>query len=108
MTEDEFIQAYEKADAISTHTAPAAKSAAVHAIHLLPDDYKVYEGVDHVTDAAGYLAAIAAGDLAKKATHDEAESVWQTPAFLAGKGKEERTVCAVIRDIFGNPFRPSL
>jgi hypothetical protein len=103
-TDDQFEDAYDKADAISTRNVPAARTAAINSIHLVPDDYKVLEGVDFVTDAAGYLAAIESGDLATDVPYDVAKSVWKTPAFLAGKVKEERAICAVIRDIFGNPF----
>jgi hypothetical protein len=106
-TDDEFYEAYEKADAISTDRAPAAKAAAVYSIHLLPDDYKVLEGVYNFTDAAGYLATVAAGELSKRATYSEAAVVRESPAFLAGKAQEERAVCALIRDIMSNPFRPS-
>ena len=81
-TFDQFFGAYEKADAIPTDKYPAARTAAIWAIHLLPDDYKVLEGVDHVTDAAGYLAVIDSGELAKAATIVEARSAWQLPSFL--------------------------
>src|SRR5687767_5531670 len=59
-TSDQLFDAYE-AGAVNTSKLPAAKAAAADCTHLVPDDYKVLEGVDFVTDAAGYLGAVAAG-----------------------------------------------
>jgi hypothetical protein len=105
-TSDQLGDAHEQVQRISLHKLSATRAAAVCTLWLLPDDYKVIRGVDHVSDVAGYLAAIEAGVLEQKAKIDVAQSVWKAPAFLAGKTKEERAICALVRDIFGNPFRP--
>ncbi len=105
VSSDEFFEAYD-AGGINTRALPAAKAAAAECIHLLPDDYKVIEGVDYVTDAAGYLGAVTAGVLKKDARLDAARAVWQEHSFRDAKHAHERAMCAVIRDIFGNPFRP--
>jgi hypothetical protein len=76
------------------------------AVHLLSDDYKVMESIELVYDAAGYLAAVEAGELDAEANREVAKSVWESPAFVAGKAKEEKAICGLIRDIFGNPFHP--
>jgi hypothetical protein len=106
-TSDQFEVAHAAADSLHTDNAPAARDAARWSIHLLLDDYKVIEGVDHVSDAAGYLAAVEAGVLKKNATIGKGQAVWKSAAFLAGKAKEERAICGIIRDIFGNPFQPA-
>jgi hypothetical protein len=104
-TSDQLFDAYEAAG-VDTSELPAAKAAAAECIHMLPDDYKVLEGVDYVTDAAGYRAAVAAGVLEKDAGLDEARAVWDEPAFRDAKRAHERALCGLIRDIFGNPYRP--
>ena len=48
------------------------------------------------------LAAIGAGVLAANATMATAQSVWDSPAFLAGRVQEDRVICDLIREIFGN------
>ncbi|MGH7171271.1 MAG: hypothetical protein ACRELG_13415 [Gemmataceae bacterium] len=104
-TLDELEDAHEAIP--DTTDYEAAVRAAVDAVFWLsPDDYKVIRGVDIATDAAGYLHAIAAGVLPARATQREGKAIWKHPAFLAGKEAEERVVCDLIRDIFGNPFRP--
>jgi hypothetical protein len=86
---------------------PAASWAAVNAVYWLnTDDYKVIRAVDHVSDAAGYLRAVAAGVLPAEATGDAGRAVWKHPAFLAGKAEEEQALCDIIREIIGNPSRP--
>jgi hypothetical protein len=102
---DQFSDAHDDALCGPTSHLPAATGAAIDAIHFLPDDYKVIEGIELVFDAAGYLAAVEAGELAADAPLSVAESVWKSPAFLAGKAKEERAICGLIRDVIGNPFR---
>ena len=87
---------------------PAANCATLEAVFgLSPDDYKVIRAVDHVSDAAGYLRAVAAGILPANATHKEGKSVWKHAAFLAGKAAEEQVLCDLIRDVMGNPFHPA-
>lgn len=105
-TPDEFYEACEVAQCLSTSTVPAATAAAMDAVHLLSDDYKVLESIECVYDAAGYLAAVEARELDANANLEVAKTVWQSPAFLAGKAKEEKAICALIREIFGNPFHP--
>jgi hypothetical protein len=102
----EFYEACEVAQRLPTSEVPAATAAAMGAVYLFCDDYKVLESIALVYDAAGYLAAIEAGELDAEAKLEVAESVWESSAFLAGRAKEERAVCALIRDIFGNPFHP--
>jgi hypothetical protein len=87
---------------------PAASHAAVNAIFWLsPDDYKVIRILSHAGDAVGYLRAVDAGVLPAAATLQAGEAVWKHPAFLAGREAEERAECGIIRDVIGNPFRPS-
>jgi hypothetical protein len=85
---------------------PAASAAAAHSTHLLLDDYKVMEGVDYISDAAGYAGAAKAGALNANASFDEGSAVWKTRAFQRAKKAHERAMCERIRDIFGNPYRP--
>jgi hypothetical protein len=104
-TSDELFKAYEAGE-INTSKLPAANAAAAQCICFLPDDCKVDRGVDFVSDAAGYLGAVAAGVLAP----DEGlgmppMAVWQEPAFQDAKRAHEKKLCALIRDIFGNPYR---
>jgi hypothetical protein len=98
--------AHDEAECIPTRGLTAAEAAAVFSVGFLTDEYKVIRGLDHVSDAAGYLAAIEAGVLAKDVTFTKGRRVWKKPAFLAGKKQEERAICAVLRDVVGNPFRP--
>jgi hypothetical protein len=87
---------------------PAGNTAAVEAVvWLSPDDYKVIRALDYVVDAAGYLRAVAAGALPAKAPLRVARAVWRHPAFLRGRGEEELALCLLVRDVIGNPFRPS-
>jgi hypothetical protein len=104
-TFDQLLNAYE-AGGVNDHKLPAANAAAAYCIHLLLDDYKVLEGVDFVSDAAGYLGAVAAGVLKEDVGLDGARSVWKEPAFQDAKRAHERVLCALIRDSFGNPYRP--
>jgi hypothetical protein len=104
-TFDELMNAYD-AGSVNTPNLPAANAAAAHCTHLLPDDYKVLEGVDFVSDAAGYLAAVAAGVLKSDEGLGMTMPVWKEPAFQNAKRAHERRLCALIRDIFGNPYRP--
>jgi hypothetical protein len=86
---------------------PAANCAALEAVFWLsPDDYKVIRAVDNVSDAAGYLRAVAERALPASATHREGKAVWKHAAFLAGKADEEQVLCDLIRDVIGNPFHP--
>jgi hypothetical protein len=104
VTKKQLCDAWETCG-VNTYKLPAANAAAAHSTHLLPDDYKVREGVDFVSDAAGYLGAVAAGVLKEDAGLDAARAVWKEPAFQDAKRGHERTMCALIRDIFGNPYR---
>jgi hypothetical protein len=104
-TSNDLFKAYE-AGQLNTDKLPAANTAAAHCIHLLPDDYKVREGVDYVSDAAGYLGAVAAGVLKPDEGLGMTMAVWKEPAFLDAKRAHEKVLCALIRDIFGNPYRP--
>jgi hypothetical protein len=104
-THDQLYDAYE-AGQIDTDRLPAAKAAAANCINLLPDDCKVDRGVDFVSDAAGYLGAVAAGVLAP----DEGlgippMAVWEESSFQDAKRAHEKRLCTLIRDIFGNPYR---
>src|SRR5262245_18018566 len=101
---DELFKAYE-AGGVNDANLPAANAAAAHCIHFLPDDYKVIEGVDYVSDAAGYLGAVAAGVLQPDEGLGMTMEVWQEPAFQDAKRAHEKKLCALIRDIFGNPYR---
>ena len=103
---DQFYEACEAAYGLPSSKLRAIPGAAMDAVQFLEDDSKVIEGIEHVYDAAGYLAAIEAGELAADANLEVARSVWKSPGFLAGRAKEEKAICAVIHDIFGNPFRP--
>lgn len=82
----------------------AAAVAVADSTDLLLDDYKVLEGVDFITDAMGHLGAIKAGVLPKDIRGGKA--VWKEPSFLAAKQAHEKLLCGLIRDIFGNPYRP--
>jgi hypothetical protein len=42
------------------------------------------------------------------ATYRAGRAVWHHPEFLAGKEEEEEVLCGLIRDVIGDPFRPSL
>ena len=103
-----FVQLFNDFEAAGVNDSklPAANAAAAHCIHMLPDDYKVLEGVDFVSDATGYLGAIAAGVLKPETPLGMKMAVWKEPAFQNAKRKHERKLCALIRDIFGNPYRP--
>jgi hypothetical protein len=103
-TFDQFFHAYE-AGGVNDSKLPAANAAAAHCIHMLPDDYKVLEGVDFVSDAAGYLGAVAAGVLKADEGLGMTMPVWKEPAFQEAKRAHERRLCALIHDIFGNPYR---
>jgi hypothetical protein len=103
-TSDQLFKAYE-AGGVNDANLPAANAASAHCIHFLPDDYKVIEGVDYVSDAAGYLGAVAAGVLKPDMGLGMTMEVWQEPAFQDAKRAHEKKLCAVIRDIFGNPYR---
>ena len=63
--------------------------------------------LDFLSDAGGYLQAIAEGILPADATLNAGKAVWQHAAFLAGRAEEEQGLCDLIRDVIGNPFRPS-
>jgi hypothetical protein len=104
-TFDQLSDAYE-ARGFDTDNLAAANAAVADSVHLLLDDYKIKRGVDYVSDAAGYLGAVAAGVLAP----DEGlgmppMAVWQEPSFQEAKRAHEKKLCALIRDIFGNPYR---
>jgi hypothetical protein len=104
VTFDQLKDAH-KAGAVDTFKLPAANAAAAHCTHLLLDDYKVDEGADFVSDAAGYLGAVAAGVLKADAGLGAAQAIWKEPAFREAKRTHERVMCGLIRDIFGNPYR---
>jgi hypothetical protein len=104
-TFDQLFNAQE-AGSVNDSQLPAANAAAAHCIHMLSDDYKVLEGVDFVSDAAGYLGAVAAGVLKADKGLGLTMAVWKEPAFQDAKRAHERRLCALIRDIFGNPYRP--
>jgi hypothetical protein len=107
-TQDKLADAHEAVELIAIDPLPAAKYAATCAVFWLsPDDYKTIRILDHVPDAAGYSRAIAAGVLPAGSTQREAKVIWKHPEFLAGREAEERAVCDLIRDVIGNPFRPS-
>jgi hypothetical protein len=103
-TWDQLFAAYEAAE-VNDGNLPAANAAVAHCIHLVPDDYKIMEGVDYVSDAAGYLGAVAAGVLAPDEGLGMTMEVWQEPSFQDAKQAHEKKLCALIRDIFGNPYR---
>jgi hypothetical protein len=107
-TLNELCDAHEDVDRMRDDLLPAANGAAVEAVFwLCPDDYKVRRALAFLSDAAGYLRAVAEGILSAEATLHDARAVWKHPAFLAGKGEEERALCGLIRHVIGNPFRPS-
>jgi hypothetical protein len=89
-----------------TRGLPAAAAAAAWCVHWLTDEYKLERGVDFATDAVGYQGAVAAGVLSAGASLSKARAAWGKPAFKGAKRAHERALCGLIRDIFGNPFRP--
>ncbi len=101
-TRKEFDEAYENRYA-SMENMRGIQDVAFDAVHLVPDDYKILEGLDFATDAIGYVAAKEAGDFQ---SGDSFNSVWKKQSFLDAKHQEELIVCQIIRDIFGNPFQP--
>jgi hypothetical protein len=104
-TSDQLFSTYE-AGGINDSKLPAANAAVAQCIFMLPDDYKVLEGADFVSDAAGYLAAVAAGVLKPDERLGMTMAVWKQPVFQEAKREHEKKLCALIRDIFGNPYRP--
>jgi hypothetical protein len=106
-TLDDLEKSPQAADAVPTQRKSAAVSTAVRALYWLgPDDYKVTEAVELVIDVAGYRAAVAAAVLAPNAGLEAGYDVWEHKAFVAGKKKEEKELCGVIRDVIGDPFNP--
>jgi hypothetical protein len=103
-TSDQLFSTYEAAG-VDDADLPAANCAAANCIHFVLDDYKIREGADVVSDAAGYLGAVAAGVLAPNAELKMEMKVWQEPSFKDAKRAHDQKLCALIRDIFGNPYR---
>jgi hypothetical protein len=107
-TLDDLAEAHEAIDTGPSSHLPAATEAAADALFWLsPDDYKVIRVLWYVGDAIGYSRATAAGVLPVGATRGEREAIWKHPTFLAGRDAELRAVCDLIREVIGNPFRPS-
>jgi hypothetical protein len=97
--------AHEAVGAIDDDEQPVANWAAARAVYWLgPDDYRVTEAVEMVVDVAGYRAALAAGILKPDSGYNP--GVWNRKPFKDGKKKEEKALCAVVRDVLGNPFCP--
>lgn len=57
-------------------------------------------------DVCGLVAARRAGVMPTHAPYDVIDSYWYSEEFRAGKAAEEVVTCALLRDLFGNPFRP--
>jgi hypothetical protein len=84
-----------------------AASAAWAAAKLGNDAHKVGRAVEGLADVYGYLAAVRAKVLSPGANLNAGERVWGHPAFVDGRDREGgAAIAAIIRDVFGNPFRP--
>lgn len=87
-----------------TTSAAADEALADALLYLLDDPKTAIEGVRYVTDAMGYVGAVKAGDLANDDI--DGDAVWGKLSFQQAKKAHERRLCGLIRDIFGNPYRP--
>ncbi|HEX5269105.1 MAG TPA: hypothetical protein VFW33_01395 [Gemmataceae bacterium] len=89
---DDLSDAHDGLDAFrcsdTAEGLPAANSAALEAAFwLCPDDYKVIRAVDHISDAAGYLRAVAAGALTADAPPQRGESGMEAPGVPNGQSR---------------------
>jgi hypothetical protein len=56
-------------------------------------------------DVCGLVAALRAGVMPSHAPYEAIENFWYSEEFEAGKAAEEGVTCALLRDVFRNPFR---
>jgi hypothetical protein len=56
-------------------------------------------------DVCGLVAARQAGVMPTHAPYEAIDSFWYSKEFKAGRTAEENVTCALLRDVFGNPFR---
>ena len=87
--------------------APGEQCLAAHGAKWLGvDNFKVGRAAEYSSEVFGYLRLLETGIISREQTIHEAVAFWRHPEFLAGQAVEERHLTGILRELFGNPFRP--
>jgi hypothetical protein len=88
---------------------PGEERLAAHAAKWLsPDDTKLLRTTEFAGEAIGFQGLSRAGIVPSGMPLNAALAFWEHPTFVNAMATEERAQADLIRELFGNPFRPVL
>jgi hypothetical protein len=104
---DKWEAARSEVSRIEMQARQALKHAVALTIEALRnDDHKIGRAIETATDVFGYQAAIKKRLMRPTARVQTGRNLWEHPTFIAGRdGDSAPIICAVIREVAGNPFR---
>jgi hypothetical protein len=100
-------KAFAAARDVERNGNPGEEQLAAHAAKWLsPDDTKLGRAAEFAGEAIGFQALSRADLIPADTPLNEALAYWDHPTFMSAMAAEERVQADLIRDLFGNPFRP--